>query len=68
MWCTYITSIAMLVSTNTYATTMATPGTCPSPSNCTSRMASKAWAKVATNNPIGNLARTVAEERLHDTR
>ena len=33
---------------------MATPGTCPSPSDCTSRRASMAWAKVATNKPIAN--------------
>ena len=54
MWCTYKTSMAMLVNTSTYPTTMATPGTCPSPSNCTSRMASMAWANVATNRPIAN--------------
>ena len=33
---------------------MATPGTCPSPSKCTSRRASMAWAKVATNKPMAN--------------
>ena len=33
---------------------MATPGTWPSPSNCTSRIATMAWANVATNRPIAS--------------
>ena len=33
---------------------MATPGTWPPPSNCTSRIASMAWANVATNSPIAS--------------
>ena len=33
---------------------MATPGTWPSPSNCTSRIVNMAWANVATNSPIAS--------------
>ena len=33
---------------------MAIPGTWPSPSNCTSRIATMAWANVATNSPIAS--------------
>ena len=46
--------MAMLLSTRMKATTIARPGTCPSPSKWTSRNASMAWANVATNNPIAS--------------
>ncbi len=42
----------MQATTRTYATTMATPGTCGSSPNCTSRMPSMACTNVATNSPI----------------
>ena len=46
--------MAMLVSTSRYPTATAIPGTWPSPSNCTSRIATIECANVATNSPMAS--------------
>ena len=56
MWCTYMTSTAMLTSTSTNAVTTAIPGTLPVPSPLfvTSRSARMACTNVATKRPIAS--------------
>ena len=47
---------------------MATPGTWPSPSNCTSRIAQHGVGERGHEQPDRQLARLVPQERLHDPR